>query len=194
MVQGERSLLRWIDPQSSRLFCSNTLGAAAGDCNPTQLTQPFGPIPDTEGQKSYELRDATMGGRVLHIIDVDLENSYPQRYDWPRRSSSSSGSDQPAWSVSSEAREPFLSADVVNDHGCCSGAREPQATVAVWTTSDQFKTFLIHPRMFLDHSPNYFIRAVNRVHATVTQDPVFANPYIKPTEVFRRMNHVPPDD
>lgn len=120
LVQGERSLLRWMDPQCTRLFCSNTLGndAGAGDCAPSrQFSQPHESTSDTEEQKSYELRDGVFGGRVLHIVDVDLSESYSSARDRPHRPSTSSDGDQPAWSVSSEAREPFLSADMVNDNG-----------------------------------------------------------------------------
>ncbi|TGZ69294.1 hypothetical protein CRM22_003813 [Opisthorchis felineus] len=181
---GNRSLLCWMDPEIARLFCTTT---SVSDYEQTMLdsnsdhpvqsnSQPQ--LSSNQMPQPYDLRDGVCGGLVLHVVDVAIENCPTHSVD--------SGSDHFVHSPIYGTERQMLSPRMVNeDECCCSSKLKCEATVAVWTNCAQFLTFLIHPRMFVDHMPNNFAKAVNRLYATAVGDPVLGHPNLKPADVFR---------
>ncbi|KAF8571381.1 hypothetical protein P879_05690, partial [Paragonimus westermani] len=181
LLPEPRCLLRWLDPEQTRLLCPVSSSCPSEET--TFSSSPTAPTPPAQTSDSAELRNGVCGGLVLHIVDVDFSD----RPD-PCISSgdSSQKSDRPEQVHESEFTKVKLTADWVNEEAGCYSSR-CEATVAVWTNTDQLQSFLIHPRMFTDHMPHNLLRAVNRMYATVVGDPVFAHPRLKPDEVFRKM-------
>ncbi|CAH8493248.1 unnamed protein product [Dicrocoelium dendriticum] len=163
LVPGTRSLLRWISSENSQLLytTSNPLRVEpAGSASGCHSSDPEG---------SMELLDGSFGGLILHIVDV-----CPNKNE---HGAQRTGSGDPLPPL-----DPMHEPD-----SCCYSHKTPTANVAVWTTSDQFRTVLIHPRMFIDHLPHNVLRAINRVHSEIIGDPVYANHGIKPTDVIRKL-------
>ncbi|GAA49815.1 Sn1-specific diacylglycerol lipase alpha, partial [Clonorchis sinensis] len=110
---GNRSLLCWMDPEITQLFCTNTSVSdheqTMLDCNidhpvhsNSQTQQSSNQVP-----QSYDLRDGVCGGLVLHVVDVAMENCPTHSVD--------SGSDHFVQSPIYGTERQWLSPRMVNE-------------------------------------------------------------------------------
>ncbi|CAL8084957.1 unnamed protein product [Calicophoron daubneyi] len=193
LIDEPRSLIRWMNPDTARLFCpksfecpsEETMYSSGSEGIPT--THSDVAAEDQRAPQTYELRDGVFGGLVLHIVDVDPE-CFGQPINRGRVHVQPPPSSE-AISINGPSlpSDPFLSKEFLNEeHGCCRPSVR-ESTVGVWTTYEQFQTFLIHPRMFTDHAPHQFLRAVNRLYASIKGDPEYASRYLQPNQVLRVM-------
>ncbi|CAH8871285.1 unnamed protein product [Trichobilharzia szidati] len=167
---GPRSLLCWINPDSVLPQTNIQPTESTSQMHSANDKADLSTTDELQSCQSYDLSDGVFGGLVLHLVDVDLDQSDDDDSSTsPMMNENSFKEDvKDGRKIHNSGLERLLSAKSSRKNSCCKSHRETRRTVsAVWSNPQQFKTILIHPQMLIHHLPDRVLKAVECLRRTV---------------------------